>query len=121
MSRILVCGGRDAKDAPWIRQSLSAHIHDGDVLIHGCALGIDSIADDWAKGRDVAVLRFRANWDKHGKAAGPIRNQQMLDEGKPDMVIAFPGGKGTENMVKLAKRAEIFTIFARESGDYDEA
>ncbi len=51
-----------------------------------------------------------ADWDKFGKGAGPIRNQQMIDEGKPDLVVAFPGGTGTADMVKRAKKHGIEVI-----------
>jgi hypothetical protein len=71
-------------------------------IIHGAAAGADTLAGDWAAERGVPVRLFRANWEKHGRAAGPIRNRQMLDEGKPEIVIAFPGGCGTRNMVRQA-------------------
>jgi hypothetical protein len=52
---------------------------------------------------------FYADWDKHGRAAGPIRNQQMLDEGKPDLVVAFllPQGSGTLDMIRRTEKAGI--------------
>jgi hypothetical protein len=50
---------------------------------------------------------YKAKWDKYGKSAGPIRNKKMLDEGKPDLVFAFPGGPGTNNMIKQAKEKNI--------------
>jgi predicted Rossmann-fold nucleotide-binding protein len=53
---------------------------------------------------------FPANWPKHGKGAGFIRNQQMLNEGKPDLMIAFPGGKGTADMIEKAIKAGIKVI-----------
>jgi hypothetical protein len=50
----------------------------------------------------VPVIEFPANWKVYGRAAGPIRNMKMLLEGKPDLVVAFPGGIGTADMVKKA-------------------
>jgi hypothetical protein len=50
---------------------------------------------------------FPADWEKYGKAAGPIRNQQILVEGKPDLVVAFQGGRGTANMVSRAQQAGV--------------
>ena len=55
----------------------------------------------------MKCLAFPAEWKKHGKAAGPIRNRKMLQDGKPDLVLAFPGGRGTANMVELATDAGI--------------
>lgn len=77
------------------------------VVIHGYAQGADSLARIWVEGTNGEVLHapFRADWRTHGKAAGPIRNQRMIDEGKPDLVVAFPGGKGTADMVRRAAAA----------------
>jgi len=52
-------------------------------------------------------MPFPADWSRHGKSAGPIRNRQMLIEGRPDIVVAFPGGKGTANMIKQAVEAGV--------------
>ncbi len=80
------------------------------TIISGAAKGVDSVAIDWAITNWLSFKEFPANWDKYGKAAGPIRNKQMLEEGKPDLVVAFPGGRGTANMVKLAKEAGVEVI-----------
>ena len=77
------------------------------LIIHGAAMGADRWAVVWAARVNVPVKRFRANWDRYGKSAGPRRNQKMLDEGKPDLVIAFPGGSGTADMVDRARTAGI--------------
>jgi len=103
--RILVCGGRDFVDRDFVYQMLDGIAEGVDQIsvIHGNARGVDRLADDWAMGKHETVV-FSADWGTHGKAAGPIRNQQMLDEGKPDIVVAFPGGRGTADMIRRAKR-----------------
>jgi hypothetical protein len=53
---------------------------------------------------------YPADWAKHGRAASPIRNQQMLDEGRPNLVVAFPGGRGTADMVRRARSAGVEVI-----------
>jgi UDP-N-acetylmuramoylalanine-D-glutamate ligase len=58
----------------------------------------------------IPVETYEADWDTHGKAAGPIRNKRMLDEGKPDLVVAFPGGRGTANMISQARKAGVEVI-----------
>src|SRR5689334_23019946 len=94
--RVLVCGGRDYAD--WEKMDRVLRLVDrtkGPIktLIHGAARGADSLAAKWSEDTGLAacgeVLAFPADWEKHGRSAGPIRNQQMLDEGRPDMVIAF--------------------------------
>ena len=79
-------------------------------IISGGATGVDSVAIDWAVTHWCGFKEYPADWGKFGKAAGYLRNKQMLNEGKPDIVIAFPGGKGTANMIKLAKNAGIKII-----------
>lgn len=65
----------------------------------------------------VQFKEFKADWNKYGKSAGPMRNIQMLKEGKPDVVVAFQGGKGTAHMVKIAKEAGVKVIQIEEYKD----
>jgi hypothetical protein len=109
--RLLVCGGRDFHNRAFVFSSLDKIREKGwrpQVIIHGAARGADSLAGMWAEERGIDVLAFPAGWEAHGKAAGHIRNKQMLDEGKPTHVVAFPGGRGTANMVNQAKAAGLY-------------
>jgi hypothetical protein len=109
--RVLVCGGRDYTDNVNVYNTLDKLLNPNNeplppgnhVVIHGGARGADLLADEWAVTNWVSIKEYKADWARWGKYAGPIRNKQMLDEGKPDLVIAFPGGKGTANMIKQAK------------------
>jgi hypothetical protein len=123
--RVLVCGSRTWDDPAVVHEvlfGLTATIGDDPefVVIEGeCPYGgADLHAAEWAQMFDYDLERYPADWDRHGKAAGPIRNQQMLDEGKPDVVWAFkddfpdsdrlPHARGgTEDMVRRAKRAGV--------------
>jgi hypothetical protein len=78
-----------------------------DAIIHGGARGADSMAGEFANETGIEEIVFPADWKMYGRRAGPIRNQQMLDEGKPDLVVAFPGGRGTADMVGRARTAGI--------------
>ena len=115
--RVLVCGGRDYNDRWKLESTLDiAHAEHGFIrLIHGAAPGADTLAGDWADKRGLAVVAYPADWKRHGKAAGPMRNQRMLEDGRPDVVIAFPGGSGTADMVRRAKEAGIPVIEVRRS------
>jgi len=75
------------------------------VLINGAATGVDSIASCWAYQNGVTCESYPAQWTKFGRAAGPLRNQRMIDFGKPDLVVAFPGGVGTADMIAKAREA----------------
>jgi hypothetical protein len=70
----------------------------------------DTLAVEWATNRGVPFDVYMADWESLGRKAGPIRNQRMLVEGKPDLVVAFPGGNGTAGMVALARNAGVDVI-----------
>lgn len=115
--RILVCGGRDFTDKGLLYRTLDRIIYDGDhtdygltTIISGSAKGADTLAEYFARDYYCGLETYHANWEKYGKSAGPIRNQQMIDEGEPDLVVAFPGGKGTADMVRRAKKHGIKVV-----------
>jgi predicted polyphosphate/ATP-dependent NAD kinase len=114
MGRVLVCGGRDYHNTAYLCGFLDCfHAQVGIThLIEGGADGADHQAQCWAKSRNVQFTTYKADWKKHGKAAGPIRNRTMLDKGMPDVVIAFPGGHGTADMVTYARSRRVPVIRA---------
>lgn len=107
--RVLVCGGRDYEDRAKVFKTLDDLHRDTKIkcVIVGGAPGADRLGYEWAQKYRIPIRVFPADWNGHGKAAGPIRNQEMLDQGKPDLVVAFPGGRGTNNMTVLAKAADV--------------
>jgi len=109
--RVLVCGGRDYNDRAvlWYRLD-SLGPPEVSAIISGMAPGADSLAAEWAKRFGFPLHAFPADWKKHGRAAGPIRNQRMLDEGKPDIVLAFPGGRGTADMIRRAEATGVKVV-----------
>jgi hypothetical protein len=72
-------------------------------VVHGSAKGLDTMAAEWADRLAIPWVGMSADWANHGKAAGPIRNEDLLRKYKPKRLIAFPGGRGTADMVKRAK------------------
>ena len=126
--RVLVCGGRDYSDQKHMFGVLSRFHAETpiSVLIHGAAQGADRIAATWAKTRGVVAYAYPASWSdiSHPDAlirytasgrpydarAGYRRNQSMLERGKPQLVLAFGGGHGTSDMIRLAKTAGIRTM-----------
>lgn len=111
--KVLVCGGRKFDNERLIYRELDEYHERTSIshLIQGGAPGVDTIARDWARSRGVQPVTCEALWDyyrQHGssKAAGPIRNRAMLLL-SPDIVLAFPGGAGTSNMVQIALKAKL--------------
>ena len=105
---ILVCGGRDYKNKERLYEVLDSFKHTLEIveIIHGAAKGADSLAGQWAKSRGIKETPEPANWRPYEDksiidyGAGPKRNQKMLAEYYPDIVLAFKGGNGTRDMVK---------------------
>lgn len=111
MIKVLVCGGRDYQNRARVNQILNAAVERLDLtcIVQGGATGADLLAKEWAISRKLQCETFYADWRGQGDAAGPIRNKRMLDEAKPELVIAFPTpgepNKGTNGMVRLAEAA----------------
>ena len=105
--RVLVCGGRNYENYSLVERRLSSLLPKLKMIIHGAATGADSPAQRFAEENEIPVIQFPARWDLYGRAAGPIRNQEMLEIGCPDLVMAFPGGRGTAGMVRLARMANV--------------
>jgi len=121
--RILVCGDRNWTDHETMWEELSQYPA-GTTIIHGDARGADRMAGEIARKLRMHVLAVPADWDKHGKAAGPIRNRDMFKRGQPDLVLAFHNdihkSKGTNDMVfKVAGPAgtPVKIIAGREEPD----
>jgi len=109
--RVLICGGRDYSDRPYLNAYLSVFrdVIGISALCHGAAPGADSLAADWYGPNARA---FPASWAVHGKKAGFLRNRQMLRDFRPQVVIAFPGGNGTRDMIAAAEKAGILVLRA---------
>lgn len=106
--RVLVCGGRHFHNQEIVDKVLT-HIRNSDgidQIIEGGAMGADLGGRNWAWHTRTEFRTFMADWSQ-GRKAGPIRNQKMLDEGCPDLVVAFPGGPGTADMVRRARKAGV--------------
>lgn len=107
--RVLACGGRDYHDRRAVFKTLD-RLHAKKpitLLIAGDARGADSLALEWAYERRVPRRRFEADWKGQGRAAGFLRNATMLREGRPNLVVAFPGGAGTRDMTHRARFAGV--------------
>lgn len=111
MSVLACTGGRDFADIDFVYDTLdfaSGYYNVHKILI-GDAKGADYMVTQWCISAMMPHEVFRADWKTHGKAAGPIRNQVMLDE-HPEYLLAFPGGVGTMDCVKRAEKMWIVVI-----------
>lgn len=100
--RIMVTGGREFNNYAIAKSALEKYLSQTDTLVHGGCRGCDLLCAKVASEIGAKVEEHKADWNKYGRAAGPIRNREMLESGI-DLVIAFPGGKGTNNAIKTAQ------------------
>jgi len=115
--KLVIAGGRNLRllteaQIRWL-DAIHAEL-DVTEVVSGACRGADLAGETWARSRSIPVIRFPANWDAHGRAAGPIRNKQMADYA--DAVALFPGGRGTDSMRRSARGASK-PIFEFTTGD----
>lgn len=103
---LLVCGGRWYFDRARVFGALDRLLPRVQMVITGGATGADTIALEWADFMGVPCRAYPADWSL-GYRAGPERNQRMLDEGRPDAAVAFPGGRGTADMCRRLEAAGV--------------
>lgn len=124
--RVIVCGGREYTNRnhvyAWLSRLFAPDYGPSDdaqpwwlprpdlFLKVGGASGVDTFAEDWASVNWVQHQRYPADWAQHGGRAGPLRNEQMLRDGPTDLVVAFPGGRGTHHMKRIARDANVAVL-----------
>ncbi len=111
--RILVTGGRKFDDKELLFEFLDRLHQERSItlVIHGAARGADSLAEKWGKARGVETLPCLPDVERYKDGVWREQSEQMLAH-KPDLVVAFPGGNGTANMVELAQRAGVEVMLA---------
>ena len=117
--KVVVCGGREFNDKGFIFSELDRLHRDFrfSQVIEGAARGVDTIAGAWARARGLELVEFPADWKNEGRHAALSRNERMLRDSKPDLVIAFPGGNGTAHTCWHTEKSGIQVIkcFLRDS------
>jgi hypothetical protein len=115
---ILVSGDRNWTNYQLLTSTLNQFKNQIQVLIAGGAKGADTLAKEWAVEHNIPFQEYPADWKQFGKAAGPIRNRQMLVEGQPTLLVVFhndlTNSKGTKNMIHQASKINLPTIIIQE-------
>ena len=111
MHRVLCCGGRDFTDMNFVTQRLNElrQVLGDFAVIHGGTRGADRLAGEWGKANGLPVIEVAANWDRYAKSAGSIRNAWMIEVCCPTYAVAFPGGAGTQDMIRKCQAKGILT------------
>jgi hypothetical protein len=109
--RLLICGDRDWCNYEVMNSAFTFFEDQIDCVIEGEASGADSMGRFIAEERGIVVEKYPANWKVYHKAAGPIRNKQMLEEGRPNLVLAFhddiSSSVGTKDMIRQALASKV--------------
>lgn len=107
--RVIVAGGRFYNDYEKVKSVLDRCPCEISAVVCGMARGADMLGYQWAREKNIPILKYPADWDKYGKAAGHIRNKEMAENA--DVLIAFWDGesRGTKNMIDIAREKGIIT------------
>lgn len=106
----VVTGGRKFDNPTLVDLALGCITEPSDVIVDGGAAGLDTLARQWAVANSRQSVTVLAEWDKHGRRAGPMRNYKMLARGDVRALIAFPGGAGTRNCIEQAEKMGITVV-----------
>lgn len=114
--KTIIAGGRNYQFSLQDEEFLDSIMDSITEVVEGGASGADRCARNWAIKRGIPVKTFKADWDKYGNAAGPIRNRQMAEYAFANggQCVLFPGGKGTDSMYNEALTAKL-KIYERKS------
>lgn len=115
MRTIIVTGGRNYNDHVIVQEVLN--IINPDLIVQGGAFGADELARRYAQIHGIQCITIEANWNLHGRFAGPKRNIEMLEMYPTAIVVAFPGGKGTENCIKEASKRNKIILQVKERNE----
>jgi hypothetical protein len=100
--RVIIAGSRDIYDYNLVEQAVKESGFDVTEVVSGCARGVDTLGEQWAREHHVPVKRFPANWNLYGKSAGPRRNGEMARYAEALVAISLNDSPGTRNMVNQA-------------------
>ena len=115
---VLVGGGGVFNDYDLLKSELDPYLSDENlIIISGACRGADTLAIRWAIENNVSYISCPAKWEKYGRIAGIKRNQYMLDNYKPDLVIAFDGGNGTRHMISIARKSNVHVKIIKKGID----
>lgn len=111
--KVIIAGGRNHRWSAQDRETLDRYWKSLPIteVVSGSAPGADTRGIEWAKAKGIPYTEFPANWNKHGRAAGPIRNEQMAKYADALIVFMRFAGSGTRSMIRIARRNNIPTYY----------
>ncbi|RWZ87189.1 MAG: DUF2493 domain-containing protein [Hydrotalea sp. AMD] len=105
--RTIIAGSRNFNDYELLCAVIESCPWEITTIVSGKARGADSLGEKYAKDNDIPVDEFPANWNLHGKGAGPIRNQQMAENAEALIVLWDGISTGTKDMISRARKSNL--------------
>jgi len=108
--RVIIAGSRHIPDDMADRVVAAAMTRWGitpTVILSGTAEGVDQAGERWAEARSIPIERYPADWKKHGRAAGPLRNKEMAENADATLVIWDGVSRGSKSMLREAKKRKL--------------
>ena len=110
MTKLLVCGSRTINNSEWVFSEIEKYISESNLqysdihIIEGEASGVDKIAKQFAQSKNISVIEMAADWKAYGRAAGPIRNEQMVRLCDQCLILWDGKSRGTKNDIDLCDK-----------------
>jgi hypothetical protein len=114
--RVIIAGGRDINDYSLVEEAVKESGFIITEVVSGMASGVDALGVNYAINNGIRFAPFSADWNKHGRAAGPIRNKQMAEYGEALIAIWDGKSKGTKNMIETATRLGLY-VYVKNIGE----
>jgi predicted nucleic acid-binding protein len=106
--KVIIAGSRDITDYQFVKEAIEAAIETSGFVIteviFGCAKGVDTLGEKWARENNIPIAHFPADWKQYGKRAGHLRNSQMADYGEALIAARIDETPGTTNMIEIAEK-----------------
>jgi hypothetical protein len=108
--KTIIAGSRDITDINIVVKAVADSGFQITEVVSGTARGVDRLGEEWATLQKVPIKRFPADWNKHGKSAGYLRNKEMAEYADQAIVVILNGSKGSTHMANLAKSNNLPTF-----------
>jgi hypothetical protein len=115
--KTIIAGGRDIHDKEILLQAINESGFEITHVIVGGAPGVDTMAEEWAREKNLTGEIHNADWRKFGKAAGPIRNRVMAEHGEALIAIWDGVSRGTKNMIEEATKRKL-KVYVYRTDEY---
>lgn len=117
--KTIIAGSRDIKLYSIIEKAIQQSGFEITTVISGTANGVDKLGEEYAKKYNLPVLNFPANWDKYGKSAGYIRNEEMANKAEALIAVWDGKSKGTGNMISIARKKYLkLFVYTIDNNDF---